>query len=112
MAKDSKSTSVRVFSTISGREFPDLLRDLQDRPGEAHGKRMAYLANLGLFVDRALAQNPSAVLKLVSKKGLEAATETPEKPDQIPMWTSEKPAESKPTPLAQRRRSVRGFSID
>lgn len=112
MAKDSKSTSVRVFSTISGREFPDLLRDLQDRPAEAHGKRLAYLANLGLLVDRALAQNPNAVLKLVSKKGLEAATGTPEKTDQPPMELSEKPAETEPAQPARRRRLVQGFSLD
>lgn len=111
MAKDSKSTSARVFSTISSREFPDLLRDLQVRPTEAHGKRLAYLANLGLLVDRALAQNANAVLKLVSKKGLEAATGTPEKPDHIPMEPSENSAETEPTPPAPRRRSVKGFSL-
>lgn len=111
MAKGSKSPSARVFSTISSREFPDLLRDLQDRPTEAHGKRLAYLANLGLLVDRALAQNPNAVLKLVSKKGLEAATEASEKPDHVPMDPSENSAETAPKPPAPRRRSVQSFSL-
>lgn len=112
MAKDSKLTSVRVFSTISGREFPDLLRDFQDRPSQEHGKRLAYLANLGLLVDRALAQNPNAVLKLVSKKGLEAAIGTPEKNDLASVGPIEEPAETEPTPPARRRRPVHGFSLD
>jgi hypothetical protein len=59
--------SARVFSTVSDLAFPDLYKDLVGLPSSAHGKRLVYLANLGLQVEKGLFPNLDRLSHLLLK---------------------------------------------
>ena len=115
MAKDSNPPSIRVFSTVSRREFPELYGDLFKRPNESWGKRLAYLAHLGLYVDSALARGDAESFKAFLCQGESSLTSpfpaSSEKPLDGLKDNMEPRLQEEREPPPPKRRSVR-FSLD
>ena len=59
------SSSFRVFSTVQKDLSPDLFADLMQLDQSSRGKRLVYLAQLGVLLDAAMRKNSGRLSSLV-----------------------------------------------